>query len=168
MTDSSNLPTWMVQDEEVRARLGLDDPAAGGGLPEWMTDGQRDQVRVATESLAWHGRGPDWMAEQEPLGRWLDSQARANWRHALGLAGETVGRAGRRIAEQFPTPPVPYTIPPSRWSRFRSFMRGHVRCGWHWGSWKIGTAFARHSVSISLLCFQVWVTTYRTVHPEDW
>ncbi len=127
MTDSSNLPTWMVQDKEVRARLGLDAPV--------------------------------W----EPTA--ADRQA---LRRALGGAGAAIGRAGRRLAGQFPTPPLPYTIPPSRWSRFRSFMRGHVRCGWHWGSWKIGAAFARHSVSISLLCFQVWVTTYRTVHPDEW
>lgn len=168
MTDSSDLPTWMVEDEEVRARLGLDEPAAGAGLPGWMTDSRRDRVRVAAESLAWHGRGSDWMDTQEPFRRWLDTQARANWRHALGLAGEAVGRAGRRLAGQFPTPPVPYTIPKSRWSRFSSFVRGHTHCVWDWGTWKVGAAFSRHSASISLLCLQIWVTTYRTVNADDW
>ncbi len=122
--------------------------------PDWMTQDPETRARLGLD---------------DPVSRWEPTAAdRQALRRALGGAGAAVGRAGRRLAEQFPTPPTPFTIPQSRWSRISSFMRGHTHCTWDWGTWKVGVAFGYHQLSVSLLCMQVRVTTYRTVNDDDW
>ncbi len=122
-------------------------------FPDWMTEDPETRERIGLPPLT-----PITVTEH-------DSRI---IRGALGAAGDAIGRAGRRLAEAFPTPPIPYAVPTSRRARALAFIKGHTYCRWDWGTWKIGMSFSRHSVSLSLLCLQVWATTYRTVHADDW
>ncbi len=116
--------------------------------PAWMTEDPEVRERLGLPPAT-----PISLAERD--------------RHAvrgfLGALGAAIGRAGRRLAEAFPTPPIPYAMPTSRRARAFAFVCGHVHVTWDWGTWKIGPTFSRHTASVSLLCLQVRVTTYRTV-----
>lgn len=87
------------------------------GFPEWMREDPEVRARVGMAPL-----------RMDPL---------PTTPSILGNLGATVGRAGRALAERWPTPPIPYTHE-TRWQRFGKTVHRHVSVAVWWKSWMVG------------------------------